>query len=337
MIKRFEQWRKQAAQGTLEGMLSNFQHVVPEVIFEAAETLGGRCTGRFLALNAMENRVYDIEMEDAPSTVIKFYRPGRWSKETILSEHQFLKAALAAEIPVVCPLADEKGQTLFEIKGIYFTIFPKRPGRLEPELNPEQLKRLGRYLARLHNVGDSLKDIKRGQLTPQTYGRDSLKILKEGKFLPSGLSAILENIVKETCDLAEPLFKGVSTTLIHGDCHAGNILWRGDEPYFIDFDDMLYAPPVQDCWMLIGGDDEYAMKNRDVLLDAYEEIRSFDHTTLKLIEPLRALRMIYFSAWIGKRWEDGAFKAAFPHFGTEKYWQEQIENLSAQLERVRRL
>jgi Ser/Thr protein kinase RdoA (MazF antagonist) len=238
---------------------------------------------------------------------------------------------------VVCPLADSTGATLFETKGVYFTLFPKRPGRLEPELNPEQLKRLGRYLARLHNVGDGLKDIARGKLTPDSYGRESVRILKSGKFLPPGLGPTYEKWVEEICTIVDPLFKNATTTLIHGDCHAGNILWKGDEPYFIDFDDMLYAPPVQDCWMLIGGDDEYAMKNRDVLLDAYEEIREFDHASLKLVEPLRALRMIYFSAWIAKRWEDGAFKLAFPHFGTEKYWQQQIEHLSFQLERVRRL
>ncbi len=138
------------------------------------------------------------------------------------------------------------------------------------------------------------------------------------------------------CDLMDPLFdEHVEYVLLHGDCHAGNVLWRGDEPYFIDFDDMLYGPPVQDCWMLIGGDDEYAMKNRDILLDAYEEIRPFDYSTLKLMEPLRALRMIYFSTWIARRRDDGAFKLAFPHFGTEKYWQEQVEHLSLQLERVK--
>jgi len=285
----------------------------------------------------MENRVYDLEMEDEENRIIKFYRPGRWPRETIQSEHDFLKIALADEIPVVAPIADENGVTLHEYDGIYYALFPKRPGRLEPELNKEQLIRLGRYLARLHNAGEKLKNVPRAKLTPEHYGLGSLKIIDDLNILAPGLGPIYMSICKDICQRITPMFQNVMIYLTHGDCHAGNILWKGDEPFFIDFDDMLYAPPVQDMWMLIGGDDEYAMKNRDILVDAYLEIREFDERTFKLIEPLRALRMIYFSAWIAKRWDDGAFKMAFPHFGTEKYWQQQIEHLSAQLERIKAL
>ena len=316
-------------------MLSHFDHLLPEVVFESVEKLGGRCTGRFLALNAMENRVYDVEMEEGPHLVVKFYRPGRWSKATIQAEHDFLKKVEANEVPVVVPQSDSSGQTLFERDGIFYAVFPKRPGRLEPELNPEQLKRLGRFLARIHTVGDSIKGAPRGVLSPTTYGLDSLKVLQDQKVLIGNLGNIFSQLVNEIVSRIEPLFEGQETTLLHGDCHAGNILWRGDEPYFIDFDDMLYAPPVQDFWMMIGGDDEYAMKNRDIVIDAYLEIRDFDERTWKLVEPLRALRMIYFNAWIANRKEDGAFKQAFPNFGTEQYWQQQVENLSNQLERIK--
>ena len=317
-------------------MLCDFSHLMPETIFDAAEILGGRCTGRFLALNAMENRVYDIEMEDQSHLIAKFYRPGRWSRPTILAEHQFLKQAALEEVPVVCPLVKD-GETLFETAGIFFTLFPKYQGRLEPELSKPQLERLGRYLARLHNAGSRIQGAPRGELTPETFGRESLRQLESiGQMPPANLAAIYKQLVLEICGLCEPIFKGSEKILIHGDCHAGNVLWRGDEPHFIDFDDMLYGPPVQDMWMLIGGDDAYAEKNRDTLLDAYLEIRAFDENSLKLIEPLRALRLIYFSTWIARRREDGAFKAAFPHFGTERYWQEQIEHLSGQLERVRK-
>jgi len=156
-------------------MLDNFLQILPEVIFDAAEKLGGRCTGRFYALHALENRVYDIEMEEGPHVIIKFYRPGRWSRATIQAEHDFLKALEASEIPVVCPLTDAKGQSIFEINKVMFTIFPKRPGRLEPELTTEQLTRLGRFMARLHNVGATVKAAPRLRLDPQTYGRDPLK------------------------------------------------------------------------------------------------------------------------------------------------------------------
>lgn len=316
---------------------SDFSHLLPERIFNAAEKLGGRATGRFLALNAMENRVYDVEFEDKSHVILKFYRPGRWSKETILSEHRFLDLALEAEIPVVAPLKDSAGVSLFEDDGVYFTLFPKKPGRLEPELNKEQLERLGRYLARLHQVGVELEGVPRMSLTPKTYGIDSLDYIASQDLLAPGLKGRYEYLVKNIVERITPLFGGAfSQTLVHGDCHAGNILWNGDEPFFIDFDDMLFAPPVQDCWMLIGGDDAYAMENQKVLLEAYEEIRPFDRRSLILMEPLRALRIIYFAAWIARRREDGAFKAAFPHFGTERYWQEQIEILSLQLERIER-
>ncbi len=315
-------------------MLDNFLQILPEVIFDAAETLGGRCTGRFYALHALENRVYDIEMEEGPHVIIKFYRPGRWSRATIQAEHDFLKALEASEIPVVCPLTDNQGQSIFEISEVMFTIFPKRSGRLEPELTTEQLTRLGRFMARLHNVGATVKAAPRLRLDPQTYGRDPLKFLKNGNFVPMELASRFETIVTQICDAITPRFEDVKYVLLHGDCHSGNILWNRDDPYFIDFDDMLYAPPVQDIWMLTGADDDYGKEQRRILLEAYEQIRTFDMTTMELIEPLRALRMIHFSAWIARRWEDSAFKVAFPAFGTEHYWQEQIEGLALQLEKV---
>ena len=315
-------------------MLDNFLQILPEVIFDAAETLGGRCTGRFYALHALENRVYDIEMEEGPHVIVKFYRPGRWSRETIQAEHDFLKALEENEIPVVGPLRDESGQSIFEINEVMFAIFPKRPGRLEPELTKEQLTRLGRFLARLHNVGATIKAAPRLRLDPQTYGRDPLKFLRDGNFIPLELASRFAAIVTQICDTIAPRFEEARYVLLHGDCHSGNILWNRDDPYFIDFDDMLYAPPVQDLWMLTGGDDEYGKERRDIVLEAYEQIRRFDMTTLRLIEPLRALRMIHFSAWIARRWQDSAFKLSFPDFGTERYWQEQIEALSLQLEKI---
>ncbi len=317
-------------------LLANFSHLVPEKIFEAAELLGGRATGRFQALNAMENRVYDVQFEDNTNVIAKFYRPGRWTRQTIESEHNFLFAALEAEIPVVPPLKNAEGKSLFEKEGILFALFPKKSGRLEPELNPEQLKRLGRYLARLHQVGNQMGKVPRMSLTPKTYGLDSLDYINsQPDMLALGLKGRYDMLVRSICEKIAPLFNGrFPETLLHGDCHAGNILWNGDEPYFIDFDDMLYSPAMQDCWMLIGGDDEYALKNQQILLDAYEEIKVFDRNSLILMEPLRALRIIYFAAWIARRREDGAFKLAFPHFGSERYWQEQVEILANQNERI---
>ncbi len=315
-------------------MLDNFLEILPEVIFDAVETLGGRCTGRFLALNAMENRVYDVQMEDEPNRVIKFYRPGRWNKDTLETEHHFLKALEENEIPVVRPMENATGETLFQAKGVWFTVFPKKAGRLEPELNPEQLERLGRFLARLHNVGATYKKSPRPVLSPTTYGRGALKTLLDLGLLPPTVAPRYSQLVDQICDHIDPWFGGRESILLHGDCHAGNILWQGNEPFFLDFDDMCYAPPVQDIWMLTGADDEDGKERKAILLEAYEQIRGFDPESFKLIEPLRALRMIYFNTWIGQRWNDGAFKAAFPYFGTERFWQEQIETLSVQWEKL---
>ena len=258
-------------------MLDNFLQILPEVIFDAAETLGGRCTGRFYALHALENRVYDIEMEEGPHVIIKFYRPGRWSRATIQAEHDFLKSLEASEIPVVCPLTDDKGQSIFEISEVMFTIFPKRPGRLEPELTTEQLTRLGRFMARLHNVGATVKAAPRLRLDPQTYGRDPLQFLNDGNFVPMELASRFETIVTQICDAMTPRFEDVKYVLLHGDCHSGNILWNRDDPHFIDFDDMLYAPPVQDIWMLTGGDDDYGKERRRYLARGLRTDQNFRH------------------------------------------------------------
>ena len=301
---------------------------------QAAESFGGRASGRVLQLNAMENRVFDVELEDESHLVVKFYRPGRWKAETIQDEHDFLQACLNDEIPVVTPVAGKDGKTVQRWEDIYFAAFPKTQGRLEPELMPTQLQRLGRYLARLHNIGESFRDTTRLRLDAQTYGFGALADLKTTGLLPIEFASRYEDLVVKISQIAEARLKPLPYILLHGDCHVGNILWRGDAPFFIDFDDCLYAPAVQDLWLLTGGDDEYGQKARETLLDAYEEIREFDHNTLSLIPILRAMRMIHFSTWIAKRWDDASFKRAFPQFTNFKYWAEQVESLGILAEQI---
>lgn len=318
---------------------TSFFQLGPDEICSAAERLSpkgaiDRATGRFLQLNAMENRVYDVELESGTRVITKFYRPARWTKEQILAEHKFLLRTFEQEIPVVPPLKDAAGDTLFDCKGIHFAVFPKQGGRLEPELNQEQLTRLGRFMARIHQVGKSLPSEPRIRLNPQTYIKDSLASLESLGFLNEPCGKTFKTLAAGISDLIEPQWQAVAAILLHGDCHGGNVLWRGDAPHFIDFDDMLYAPPVQDFWMLVGGSDDYALRNLAILITAYEEVEPFDYGTIRLIECLRAMRMIYFPAWIGRRWTDGAFKAAFPYFGSERYWQGQVEDLYQQKERV---
>lgn len=320
-----------------------FYSLDPQRILDSVEKAGHPCTGRIFPLNSMENRVYEIERDIDPASIRtpadrflvgKFYRPGRWNREQILEEHQFLKESAANDIPVIAPLCDEAGRSLYEVpeQGILYALFPKQGGRLEPELSNDDLKRMGRLIARLHNVGGSHPADHRIRLDVQTYGYANIQFLKESGLLPKDFIEVYVRYASMACDTFAPLFSGVKYQRIHGDCHVGNILWASAGPALVDFDDMVMGPPVQDLWLLIPGRDEESKRKLEALVDGYEQMRDFDRSTLRLIEPLRTLRMIHFSAWIGRRWEDPAFKHVFPNYGSEEYWREQIGLLSEQLE-----
>lgn len=320
-----------------------FYKLTPEAIMDAVERLGLKPTGRTLPLNSMENRVYEIEIENehanSPSenfVISKFYRPGRWNKDQISEEHLFLKDLNEAEIPAIAPITFD-GQSVFTHKesGLLYCLFPKKGGRHKDELNDEEIEILGRTLARLHTVGRTRESKYRVELTPKTYGLGNLQMIEEANVLPNHLKQAYPDLVKEIVQLIEPMFENRSLQRIHGDCHWGNVLWQsnadGDIPFFVDFDDMVRGFPVQDIWLLIPGRDQEAIQKRNLLLSAYEEIADFDFSSLKLIEPLRTLRYIHFSAWITKRWEDPSFQVAFPQFANDSYWDVQIADLREQL------
>lgn len=312
-----------------------FYELQPSQILDAVEVFGLRCNGRVLALNSMENRVYEVGIE-APddsvrhaSVVAKFYRPGRWTKEQILDEHAFLLDLQEEEIPVVSPMKTASGETLFPVPGldIWCAVFPKQGGRLADELDDEQLERVGRLLARLHIVGRRRPASSRMVLNADTYGLQSLQFLQETRAIPADMAQSYATYVKEICSRSAEAFQEASVQRIHGDAHHGNLLYAADGPCWLDFDDMAMGPPVQDIWLLTAGRDEDADRQREALLAGYEAMIPFDRSTLRLIEPLRALRYIHFSAWIAKRWEDPAFPRAFPQFGTTAYWREQLADL----------
>lgn len=324
-----------------------FFHLTPDRVLEAVEGAGIRTTGRCLVLNSMENRVYDVELEDDgtfdpknPSSrfrVIKFYRPGRWTREQILEEHEFLAELKGEEVPVIAPLAFPDGETLRldDDSGIYYAIFPKMGGRAPDELADDQLAWIGRTLARLHAVGAKKAAKHRLSLDPDTYGRANLEFLLEKNLIPLEYERRYAETVTEICEVADRLFAGVPRQRIHGDSHLGNFLWHPDRgPLVLDFDDMVMGPPVQDFWLLFPGRDEETKRQWEVFLEAYETLRLFDWETLRLVEALRALRFVHFSSWIGKRWQDPAFQSAFPHYGSHQYWQEQTQDLEEQLELV---
>ncbi len=321
-----------------------FYELDPNKILSSIDKLGLKTTGRVLTLNSMENRVYEIECYDESesgikSVVAKFYRPGRWSRDQILDEHQFLKDARDGDLNVITPLYF-LNKTLFqdEETGIFFALFPKKGGRIPDEMNERKLEELGRTLGRLHNIGESKVASNRLTINPDSFGLDNLQILKSTNYLPGEFLGPISDFVIKICNLSRPLFENVSNIRIHGDCHRSNVIYRETEgAYLVDFDDMLNGPAVQDVWLLVPGDDDYAKEQRMILLCEYESFRDFDYSTLKLIEPLRALRYIHFAAWMAKRYDDPAFKSAFPYFGTDKYWSELLYDLRLQAEKIEAL
>jgi Ser/Thr protein kinase RdoA (MazF antagonist) len=319
-----------------------FFELTPERILDAVDEAGLRTTGRILQLASMENRVYQVEVEDENATagnafrVAKFYRPGRWSRDQILEEHEFLAELVEDEVPVVAPLQIPDVGTLGTASGlgIWWAIFPRVGGRAPDELDDESLRQLGRLVARLHIVGAQRPARARLRLDIATYGEGNLRLLAEIDALPDSVRDRYRDLVARICDLSAQWFEQVAYQRIHGDCHAGNVLWNEMGPFLVDFDDMVVGPCVQDLWLLVPGYDDYSLARREALLEGYEQLRDFDRASLRLIEPLRALRLVHFSAWIARRYDDPAFVRAFPEFGTERYWFEEVAALQEALARV---
>ena len=319
-----------------------FFRLRPEQVLDAVESAGLRPTGHVTALTCLENRVHDVRLEDGRHVVIKFYRPGRWSREAILDEHRFLEDLRESEVPVCSPLASSDGATLHETRGIFYALWPRTGGRSPAELSDGDVAVLGRLLARIHAVGAARPAPHRPHLTGTAYGLASLVLLEEGGFLPPACARRYRRAVEEIVSLYDAWSAGVPLQRIHGDCHFGNLLHgpaegaAGDAWFFLDFDDFLMGPAVQDVWMLLPGRDAEGARQRALLLDAYRTLRDFDPRWLRLVEPLRALRFVRYAAWIARRWEDPAFPSAFPHFGTAEYWENETRDLEEQLRVVAR-
>ncbi len=309
-----------------------FFNLTPDTVIRAVEQSGFEPTGHCMALNSYENRVYDLRLEDGSHVVGKFYRPGRWTREQILEEHRFLYDLRDDEIPVCAPLTLPGGETIHETEGIMYAIWPRTGGRVPDELNDTELQILGRLCARIHNNGAAKKAPHRIELTGETYGLRPLAFLEEHGFLPPHCRDRYHDAVMEIVEIYETLRRGVPFHRIHGDCHLGNLLHGTEGWFFLDFDDFLTGPAVQDVWMLVPARDREGLRQREVFLDAYAQFRDFDRSWLRLVEPLRALRYIRYAAWIAQRWDDPAFPAAFPHFGTVQYWENETRDLEDQLE-----
>ena len=307
--------------------------LTPDVALDALESVGFRGDGRFLALNSYENRVYLVYLEDAPAVVAKFYRPERWSDAAILEEHAFVAELAEREIPAVAPLVHE-GRTLHAHAGFRFAVYPRRGGRA-PELDdPRTIEWLGRYLGRIHAIGALRPFAARPAIDIASFGDEPLEYLLAHDWLPADIRETYRGVAAQALDGVRRAFDragGVKRIRLHGDCHAGNILWTDDGPHFVDFDDARMGPAVQDLWMLLAGDRASMTRSLSDVLAGYEEFCDFDRREIGLIEALRTLRLIHYSAWIARRWHDPAFPAAFPWFNTQRYWQDRILELREQI------
>ena len=312
--------------------------LTPDVVLDALASVGLYGDGRLLALNSYENRVYQVWLEaaaesQAASVVAKFYRPGRWTDAQILEEHSFVGELAEREIPVVAPLASD-GKTLHDFDGFRFAVFPRRGGRT-PELEDrDTLEWMGRFIGRIHAVGATKAFAERPALGVESFGREPREWLLAHDFIPADLleawTSVLDLALARVARCSERAGE-VRTLRLHGDCHAGNVLWTDEGPHFVDFDDCRTGPATQDLWMLLSGDRASMTRQLADVLGGYEDFHDFDPRELHLLEALRTLRLIHYSAWIARRWDDPAFPAAFPWFNTQRYWQDRILELKEQI------
>lgn len=310
-----------------------FQQLVPDEMLDAVESQGYQCDGRFIALNSYENRVYQIGLEDAVPIVAKFYRPGRWTDEAIQEEHEFTLALAAEEIPVIPPMANSTGETLHHHGPFRFALYVRRGGHT-PELdNPEQLEVIGRFMARIHLLGEQSAFQYRQTLNVDNLGRESARYLLEQQHIPLSLETAYSTLIDSLLAKIDDRFSLVGeykTIRLHGDAHPGNILWRDDTPHIVDFDDARNGPAIQDLWMFLSGDRRFQTARLADVLEGYTQFRDFDPLELHIVEALRTLRMIHYAAWLAKRWTDPAFQLAFPWANSARYWDDHILSLKEQ-------
>ena len=309
-----------------------FATLTPDLVLDAVESLGFLSDARVLALNSYENRVYQVGIEGETPLIAKFYRPARWSDAAIREEHAFSFELAEHEVPVVAPLLRD-GESLFEHAGFRFALFPRRGGRAPEPGDLDQLYRFGQLLGRMHAIGASRPFAHREALTVDNFGHQSLATLLEGNFVPRSLLPAYESVARDLLARLDALFARIDYTAIrlHGDCHPGNLLYRDERFHVVDLDDCRMGPAVQDLWMLLAGERHERLQQLAELIDGYQEFHDFAPRELALIEGLRSLRLMPYSAWLARRWDDPAFPMSFPWFGSERYWGEQILMLREQL------
>lgn len=307
-----------------------YANLRPELILEALESVGLEPNGGLLALNSYENRVYQAELEDGSFVVCKFYRPQRWSSAAIVEEHQFTFELRDAEISVVAPI-QIASTSLFEHGGFQFAVYPRQGGHPPNLENEDNLEVLARTIGRIHAIGAQGQFEHRPSLSVQRLGHTSRTFLLDNNFVPADIETAYATVTEHLLQRIEPLFTQLPGIRLHGDCHMGNVLWREDTPHFVDFDDCITGPPIQDLWMLLSGERAEQTYQLSIILDAYNTFYQFDVQTLSIIEALRTLRIMHHAAWIARRWQDPAFPMAFPWFESPRYWSDHLLELREQM------
>jgi len=310
-----------------------FQILTPDFIMNAVESRGFRCDCRTFPLNSYENRVYQVGIEEDAPLIVKFYRPERWSDGQIIEEHRFCFELAEQELSVVPPWRTTEGESLFHHEGFRFAIYPRQGGHAPEFDNLDNLLVLGRMLGRMHAVGRVRPFLHRPAIDLQSFGHESVALIRE-RFMPLEYRESYAAVTGQLLGVMESILASVgeiSWIRTHGDCHSGNILWRDNTPHFVDFDDSRMAPAVQDLWMMLSGDHPRQSAQLAELVDGYSEFCDFNPRELRLVGVLRVLRMLHYSAWLARRWQDPIFPRTFPWFNTVRYWGEHILELREQL------
>lgn len=316
--------------------LSDFSGLTPDLVIQLVEqALGVRCSNLCRPLNSYINRVYEVQLDEGGFVVAKFYRPGRWSRDALQDEQDFLLELAEAELPVIAPLRGVTGDTLHRHEGLNFSVFPKKGGRPLDELGEDQWKEFGRLMGRVHNIGAGIRPRDRITIHPERSTPSHLKDILAIEFPYPGLQREYEQTVRDLIARIAPLFEDITALRIHGDAHASNLILRpGESIFLIDFDDMATGPAVQDLWMMLPAHLRESRREFDWLLEGYETFRDLDRRELHLIEPLRAMRFIHFTAWCAHQKADGGFARLSPDWGTAAYWKREIQDLQRQMQEI---